>query len=135
MVLAELRDIGMPEARMPRETALARNLAPWVVAFERRRREGRPALLVEQSGRYQFAAPGGAFTLTARADRIEVRDEGVAAELAEAALAGLVRRVARFDDETKGYASRAATQFMHEPGDYDPLARVWEWAVIGEAEL
>ena len=32
-------------------------------------------------------------------------------------------------------ASRAATQFMHEPGDYDPLARVWEWAVIGEAEL
>jgi ATP-dependent helicase/nuclease subunit B len=203
LVLDELGKIGMPLARMPREAALARNLAPWVVEFERRRREGRPKLLVEQSGSYEFVAPGGAFTLSARADRIELRgesadildfktgmppskkqvkaglapqltltaailaaggfetagplapgellyvrvtgrrepgseeprDDGAAAELAATALAGLVRRVARFDDEGTAYVSRAATQFMHEVGDFDPLARVWEWAVIGEAEL
>ncbi|MGH7022422.1 MAG: double-strand break repair protein AddB [Caulobacteraceae bacterium] len=201
LILEELETSGMAAASMARERALARNLAPWVIAFERRRRAG-ARLLVEQSGRMEWTAPGGPFALTARADRIEARadvadildfktgrtpsqkqveaglspqltltaailaaggfadlgrtqpgellyvrvrggrvpgeeaarDKGDAAALAEAALAGLKRRVARFDDPRTPYLSRAATEFMGDAGDFDHLARLWEWAVMGEAE-
>jgi hypothetical protein len=54
--------------------------------------------------------------------------------LAETALAGLRRRIDGFDDPGTPYPSRAAIQFMDDPGDYDALARTWEWAVIGEEE-
>ena len=63
----------MAEARLARESALAANAAPWVVAFERRRRDG-AQFLIEQSGAMTFEAPAGPFTVTARADRIEVRN-------------------------------------------------------------
>ena len=53
-------------------------------------------------------------------------------DLAERALEGLRRRVAAFDDETTPYISWAAPQFMGQyGGDYDQLARLWEWGVIG----
>jgi ATP-dependent helicase/nuclease subunit B len=68
-----LAEAGAPAPSLARERALAANLAPWVIAFERRRREG-ARLLIEQQGSYAFAAPGGPFTVTARADRIELRD-------------------------------------------------------------
>jgi ATP-dependent helicase/nuclease subunit B len=68
----ELRAAGMPAARMAREQALAANVAPWVIDFERRRRPG-ARLLTEAEGRMTFAAPAGEFTLTAKADRIEAR--------------------------------------------------------------
>jgi len=67
-----LREAGMPEERLARERALAINVAPWVVAFERRRRPG-ARLVVEQSGEFAFEAPGGTFKVTAKADRIELR--------------------------------------------------------------
>ena len=55
------------------------------------------------------------------------------ATLAEAALEGLQRRIAWFDEEPTPYRSWAAPQFMgHYGGDYDHLARVWEWDVIGD---
>lgn len=59
-----------------------------------------------------------------------------AAELAEAALDGLRRRVAQFDNPDTPYASWTAPQFMGQRGGgFDHLARVWEWHVIGaEAE-
>jgi ATP-dependent helicase/nuclease subunit B len=199
LIHEELRAAGMPEARMAREFALTANVAPWVLAFERRRRPG-ARLLVEQSGQMTFAAPAGDFTLTARADRIEARgtwadildfktgrppgkDEvavGLAPQLtltaailaaggfvdlgpltpgellyvrvtggrkpgeelargdgealAAAALAGLKRRVARFDDPGSAYVSWAIPKLTTSVGDYDHLARVWEWRVIGEAE-
>ena len=45
------------------------------------------------------------------------------------------RRIARFDDETTPYVSWAAPQFMgNQGGNYDHLARVWEWAVAGGDE-
>ncbi len=58
--------------RMAREQALAANVAPWVIDFERRRRPG-ARLHVETRGEYVFETPGGPFTLTASADRIEAR--------------------------------------------------------------
>jgi ATP-dependent helicase/nuclease subunit B len=68
-----LAQAGASAPSLARERALAANLAPWVIDFERRRREG-ARLLIEQQGSYAFAAPGGPFTVTARADRIELRD-------------------------------------------------------------
>jgi ATP-dependent helicase/nuclease subunit B len=200
ILMAALRDAGVPRARLARERALAINVAPWVIAFERRRREG-ARLIVEQSGAYAFDAPGGRFTVTAKADRIEVRGRtadvldfktgaaptakqvisGLApqltltaailrhggfetigpaepgalvyvrvsggrvpgreeargeapdsADLAAAALAGLRRRVQAFDDRATPYVSWAAPQFIGRyGGDYDHLARLWEWGVIG----
>jgi ATP-dependent helicase/nuclease subunit B len=197
----ELNAAGMPGARMARERALAANIAPWILAFERRRRPG-AQLLIEQGGELTFDTPGGPFTLTARADRIEARgaaadildfktgtapsqkvvDAGLSPQLtltaailaaggfadlgpmtpgdllyvkvsggripgkeelrspngsealAAAALAGLKRRLAKFDDPEEGYASKAAVQFVNDDGDYDHLARVWEWRVLGEME-
>ncbi len=62
----------MPTHRLAREQALAINVAPWVVKFEMRRRPG-AALFIEQSGAMAFEAPAGPFTVTAKADRIELR--------------------------------------------------------------
>jgi ATP-dependent helicase/nuclease subunit B len=54
---------------------------------------------------------------------------------AEAALANLRRRIAYFSDPATPYLSWALPQFINERGgDYDHLARLWEWHVIGEAE-
>jgi ATP-dependent helicase/nuclease subunit B len=66
---------------------------------------------------------------------IEVFTGEEAAAASEAALARLKAYVTRFDDASTPYVSWAAPQYMNEyGGDYDHLARVWEWAVIGEAE-
>jgi ATP-dependent helicase/nuclease subunit B len=74
LLIAELEAAGMPRARLTRERALAENVAPWVIDFERRRRAG-ARLMIEQSGQLAFDAPGGRFIVTAKADRIEVRPE------------------------------------------------------------
>jgi len=199
-LMEALEAAGMPGARLARERALAVNVAPWVVEFERRRREG-ARLLVEQQGEFEVAEN---FVLTAKADRIEVRawaadvldfktgaapskkqvDSGLAPQLtltaailrhggfagvgqtetnelvyvrvsggrvpgleivrgggeespdlAERALEGLRKRITAFDDPEQGYLSWAAPQFINQyPGDYDHLARLWEWHVIGEGE-
>lgn len=73
ILIACLADAGVAQARLAREHALAVNVAPWVVAFERRRRPA-AQLLIEQSGALGFDAPGGRFTVTAKADRIELRE-------------------------------------------------------------
>jgi ATP-dependent helicase/nuclease subunit B len=73
----ELEKAGMPPPRMARERALARRLAAWSMAFERRRRQGGARLLIEQQGTLVFPVDGENFTVTAKADRMEVHD-GVA---------------------------------------------------------
>jgi ATP-dependent helicase/nuclease subunit B len=60
------------------------------------------------------------------------RGAGEEAALAEAALANLKRRIARFDDPATPYLSRLAPKYVTSAGDYDALARVWEWQVLGE---
>jgi len=53
--------------------------------------------------------------------------------LGRSALEGLRRRIGRFASADTPYISWAAPQFMRAlGGDYDHLARVWEWHVIGE---
>ena len=64
-----------------------------------------------------------------------VCEEAESRELAERAMEGLRRRIERFDDPATPYLSWAAPQFIHQfEGDYDHLARLWEWHVIGEGE-
>ncbi|MBT5751433.1 MAG: double-strand break repair protein AddB, partial [Rhodospirillaceae bacterium] len=178
-------------------------IAIWFVEQERgRRAEGISPLATEADGALILAGPGGDFTLTARADRIDSTAEGGgiivdyktgapptlkqvesgfspqlpleaailaaggfkglekmpvarldyvklsggepvgelkplkadALALGEAAVAGLVARIAKFDDPTTPYLSRPHPQFMKYAGDYDHLARVKEWSSGGEAD-
>lgn len=58
---------------------------------------------------------------------------GESSDWAADALEGLKRRIERFASPDVAYLSWAAPQFMRlRGGDYDHLARVWEWHVIGE---
>ena len=163
-----------------------------------------PGLHVEIQGEHAFATPGGTFTLTAKADRIEARDGGAdildfktgqppsakevragfapqltltaailaaggfrdlgpgapgdlvyvrvsggrtpgredilsdpgeSPSLGAAAFEGLKRRIALFDDPSTPYVSWAAPKFVaRQHSDYNHLARLWEWRVIGEAD-
>ena len=71
-----------------------------------------------------------------KAGEVAVRAAGAEAQaLANAALEGLRKRIARFDDPMTPYVSWAAPQFMGNfGGNYDHLARVWEWHVVGGEE-
>lgn len=206
-IKAALADEGFDDAVMARETPLARNCARWLADWERERRARGVTIAVETSGRMTFAAPFADFTVTAKADRIEVDAEGAAvidfktgqtpspkqvaqgfapqltltaailadggfmphapaveagellyvkltgrktpgavidagkmtrdqpltaAQLAERQLEHFKQWVARFDDEAEPYPSWLAPRFMGNfGGNYDHLARVWEWHVIG----
>jgi ATP-dependent helicase/nuclease subunit B len=70
---------GIPKAALavwlPRFADAARGF----IAVERGRRVAITTSHVEKMGRLSFAAPGGAFTLTGRADRIDVLRDGSAA--------------------------------------------------------
>ena len=203
LLIEELAAAGVSEARLTRERALAANVAPWVIAFEQRRRQG-AQLLIEQQGELNIDAPGGRFILTAKADRIELRGptgdvldfktglppskkqvqsglspqltltgailhhggflaagrthprelvyvrvsggrvpgreevrggDGEGLDLALKALEGLKQRIDAFDRIETPYVSWAAPQFIDQyGGDYDHLARLWEWHVIGETD-
>ena len=65
-----------------------------------------------------------------------VRDKAVGNDdLAEIALARLKARIAAYDDPKKGYKSWTAPQFLKgRGGDYDQLARLYEWYVLGDDE-
>jgi ATP-dependent helicase/nuclease subunit B len=93
-----------------------------------------------------FPAPAAEATellyvrLTGRRDPAKVEDVArqgrsnsrTAAALAERELDRLKRGVAAFDDPAMPYASWMAPQFMGSfGGNYDHLARVWEWHVVG----
>jgi ATP-dependent helicase/nuclease subunit B len=171
---------------MTREKALAKNVAPWVIDFERRRRDG-AKLVVEQTGKLTFASDSGDFTVTAKADRIEVRnhradvldfktgtpptkkqviaglspqltltaaivagggfggrppgkeyivvDDQDAEQETGKALERLKDKVAQYDHPDTGYPSWAAPQYIGKfTGDYDHLARLWEWHVMGGSD-
>ncbi len=87
-----------------------------------------------------YIDPGELLYVRVSGGRIPGREDlrgapGESAQLAAEALAGLKRRVARFDQPQTPYPSWAAPQFIDRyAGDYDHLARLWEWHVIGEDE-
>ena len=197
-----LREAGAAEPSLARERALADRAGAWVASFEHRRREHGAEVLVEQQG--TLALPALDFTLSARADRLEL-DRGAvhvldfktgraptpkeietgfspqltltaaivagggfaeigprppgdltyvritgreppgeehvraaddeALALAQGALEGLGRLIARYDDEAQPYRSRTAPRFVKTyAGDYDHLARVREWSAGDEDE-
>lgn len=66
---------GLPHEALAREAALAAEAAAWVAALERERRDGR-RIVVELKGEHTIQTPAGAFTVNARADRIEVTADG-----------------------------------------------------------
>ncbi|MBX9575486.1 MAG: double-strand break repair protein AddB [Caulobacteraceae bacterium] len=204
LLIEELGHAGFVDADMARERPLARNCARWLTGMEARRRERGVEVLVEQRLALTFPTSTVPFTVTAKADRIELsafgaavidfktgsvpsakeikagfapqltltgailsesgigdrpatdpdeltyvrvtgRGEGGTEEtralgaeamaLSMAALEGLKARVARFDHEEEPYVSWAAPQFMGNfGGNYDHLARVWEWHVAGGGE-
>ena len=204
LLITSLEEEGFHGAALARERATAPHAARFVVRFERARRHEHLHIHPEQSGRFAFAAPGGEFGVSARADRIEVLgDKGAvldfktgraptkkeieagfapqltltgailahggftalgpltpnsltyvrvtgrrnpgetverasgdeAATLSAEALDRLQNHVARYDQVSTGYLSWAAPQFLKDfGGDYDHLARVWEWAVLGDQE-
>jgi ATP-dependent helicase/nuclease subunit B len=78
LYLDELRRAGAPTAALAREAALAAEAGRWIADMETRRRAGGARVLVEQEGRLRFPLARGDFTLTAKADRIEVTPEGLA---------------------------------------------------------
>ena len=193
----------------PSQMALQRPLLPGMAAafvnFERDRRQMRPRLKIEPEGKLTFATGRGDFTLLARADRLEAREdgadiidfktgghasvkqvlagfypqltltaailkhggfEGIAEgtvvgdmiyvrlspdrttvrpvrdkamtndDLADVALARFKARIAAFDHVQKGYKSWTAPQFLKgRGGDYDQLARLYEWYVLGDDEV
>ena len=202
-----LREEGFEEAAMAREVPLSQRMARFLGRFERERRARGIEILVEQSGRLTFDAPAGPFTVTAKADRIELDAHGAAiidyktganpsakqviegfapqlpltgailagggfgnpsdpsaliyvrvigrgeggqvtdvsapsrsntlsaAQISAAEFDRLREAVAAYDDPARAYTSWEAPQYMGNfGGNYDHLARVWEWMVVGGAE-
>ncbi len=73
-----LHDQGLPDGAMARERILAVRAGAWVADLEARRRSACRRVLVEQKGELTYPiADGSSFTLTARADRLELFDGGV----------------------------------------------------------
>ncbi len=73
-----LHDQGLPDGAMARERILAGRAGAWVAEVEAKRRAACRRVLVEQKGQLTYAlADGSSFTLTARADRLELFDGGV----------------------------------------------------------
>ena len=74
LYLEALKAAGAPDVDLVREAALGRQIGAWISNFERQRRGIGVRVETECAGRLTFAAPGGNFTVTARADRIEVKE-------------------------------------------------------------
>jgi len=204
----QLRAAHLSDAQLALQRPLFPDLARTYVAFEAERQADRPRILTEAEGALTLTTPQGDFTLKARADRIELREDGIdiidfktglppshkavlsgfnpqltltaaivkygtfngidaqardkgigqlcyvrlsvdavtskplkpakdnpqtTDDMAEAALRRLKTRILHYENPSKGYRSWRAPQYRHERGgDYDHLARLYEWHVLGD---
>jgi ATP-dependent helicase/nuclease subunit B len=76
LYLEELTRAGMPREALAREAALATEAAQWVAELETRRRADGRSIHVEQKGQITVNIEGRPFTLSAKADRIEIAPDG-----------------------------------------------------------
>ncbi len=73
-----LLEAGFSEAELGAELPRFRRVAAWLAGWERgRRRDKILPVAWERSGAITFGAPGGAFTLTAKADRFDAGPDGI----------------------------------------------------------
>ncbi|MEM9965179.1 MAG: double-strand break repair protein AddB [Asticcacaulis sp.] len=204
----KLRAENLSEAQLALQRPLFPDLACAYVAFEAERQADKPRILTEAEGELPITTPQGLFTLKARADRIELKENGIDVidfktgqppshkavlsgfnpqltltaaiikygtfkgidthavskglgelyyvrlsadavstkpikpakdnpqttdDMAEAALRRLKTRILQYENPAKGYRSWRAPQYRHERGgDYDHLARLYEWHVLGD---
>jgi ATP-dependent helicase/nuclease subunit B len=77
LYLEELRAAGAPQSALARESALAAEAGAWIADMETRRRAAGAQILVERAGEARFATRRGEFTVTAKADRLELTPEGL----------------------------------------------------------
>jgi len=77
LYLDALQAAGAPASALAREKALAREAALWVADLERRRREDGRRIIVEHKGELILDLPDGPFAINARADRIELTQDGL----------------------------------------------------------
>ncbi len=74
LLVEELANTHMSPAQIALQRPLLPSMARAFVDFEMERRAARPRLVIEGKGQISFPAGGRAFTLIAKADRLEVRD-------------------------------------------------------------
>ena len=174
--------------------------ARWFLDYETQRRRYAEKAVSEIKGQLTLQTPGGLFTLSGRADRVELFSDGSAAIIdyktgrvpsqkqietllspqlplegamlmrgafedvqskavsefihvqltgseppgkelrytkdatakSQEALLRLRQRISRYDDEAQPYRSRELMERLSDVSDYDHLARVREWSLIGE---
>ncbi|MDO1557857.1 double-strand break repair protein AddB [Brevundimonas sp. 2R-24] len=76
LYMQALRDGGLGAAALAREQALAAETARWAAGFEMERRAEGARVLVERKGTMPVSVSGEAFTLSAKADRLEAAQDG-----------------------------------------------------------
>ena len=202
----ELENTHLSAAQMALQRPLLAGMARDFVRFETERRAARPSLMIEERGELTLKTSSGDFTLVAKADRIEVREDAIdildfktgmppsvkqvvagfypqltltaamvergafagiemknralgdlvyvrigtdatiektikdkdgqtTEDLAKAAVQSLKRRIEDYSNPQKPYLSWTAPQFLKtRGGDYDQLARLYEWNVLGDDE-
>lgn len=78
LYLDALRAHGLDESALHAESVFARRLAGWAVAFETERRANGARIVLEEKGETRIDTDAGVFTLTAKSDRMELSDAGLA---------------------------------------------------------
>ncbi|GGZ23359.1 double-strand break repair protein AddB [Asticcacaulis endophyticus] len=198
-----LRAENLTEAEIALQRPLFGDWAQHFVAFEAERRAGKPRFIIEKEGAYNFETAQGTFTLKARADRIEVREDGIdildfktgqppsakeavagffpqltltaaivkyglfdgmrhdkpigdllyvrlspdgaklkpvaekgmsSDELADQALDKFKTRIEAYGKASQPYRSWVAPKYLKKKGDYDQLARLYEWHIMGDED-
>jgi ATP-dependent helicase/nuclease subunit B len=76
LYLEELRAAGAPQSALARESALAAEAGTWIAEMETRRRAQGAQIFVERGGEARFITARGEFTVTAKADRLELTADG-----------------------------------------------------------